>query len=82
MLVEVMNNVNLSAALKFKGPQNERQTAVVEAFQHAWSSYKKFAWGHDMLKPFSEKPVDSLQLGLTIVHSLDTMYIMKLSQGM
>jgi len=34
----------------FKGPTNERQTAVVAAFQHAWTGYKKFAWGHDHLR--------------------------------
>ena len=34
----------------FKGPTNERQTAVVNAFQHAWTGYKKYAWGHDHLR--------------------------------
>jgi hypothetical protein len=34
----------------FHGPTNDRQTAVVAAFQHAWSGYKKFAWGHDHLR--------------------------------
>ena len=34
----------------FKGPTNDRQEAVVAAFQHAWNGYKKFAWGHDHLR--------------------------------
>lgn len=34
----------------FRGPTNDRQNAVVAAFQHAWSGYKKFAWGHDHLR--------------------------------
>lgn len=68
-------------SMKFKGPKNERQRAVVEAFQHAWKSYKKFAWGHDELRPVSERPLDWLQLGETIVNSLDTIYIMNLTDG-
>ena len=39
-----------AAVPDFKGPTNERQTAVVAAFQHAWTGYKKFAWGHDHLR--------------------------------
>ena len=41
-------------SLKFGGPQNERQSAVVEAFKHAWGGYKKYAWGHDHLRPISK----------------------------
>uniref|UniRef100_A0A8R1XT63 alpha-1,2-Mannosidase n=1 Tax=Onchocerca volvulus TaxID=6282 RepID=A0A8R1XT63_ONCVO len=39
---------------KFKGPQNDKQKAVVDAFKHAWEGYKKYAWGHDHLKPVSK----------------------------
>ena len=28
-----------------------RRRAVVEAFRHAWSAYRRHAWGHDELKP-------------------------------
>ena len=35
---------------EFRGPTNDRQTAVVAAFQHAWTGYKKYAWGHDHLR--------------------------------
>ena len=24
---------------------------------HAWNGYKKYAWGHDALKPLSQKPI-------------------------
>ncbi len=41
-------------SLVFKGPQNERQKAVVEAFKHAWDNYKTYAWGKDHLKPLSK----------------------------
>uniref|UniRef100_A0A1I8PBE7 alpha-1,2-Mannosidase n=1 Tax=Stomoxys calcitrans TaxID=35570 RepID=A0A1I8PBE7_STOCA len=62
----------------FHGPNNERQEAVVNAFRHSWNGYKKYAWGHDNLKPMSESSYDWFGLGLTIIDSLDTMYIMGL----
>lgn len=65
---------------KFNGPTNERQEAVVAGFLHAWKSYKKYAWGHDMLKPLSKSYQDWFGLGLTIVDALDTMYIMNLEE--
>lgn len=53
----------------------------MEAFKHAWRGYKQFAWGHDHLKPISEGYHNWFGLGLTIVDSLDTMYIMGLKNG-
>lgn len=66
---------------QFKGRRTKRQEAIVNAFRHAWKGYKKFAWGHDHLKPISEGYHDWFGLGLTIVDSLDTIYIMGLTQG-
>lgn len=66
-------------SLKFNGPQNDRQRAVVAAFSHSWKGYKKFAWGHDNLKPISASYQEWFGLGLTIVDALDTMYIMGLN---
>ena len=60
---------------------NPQQEAVVRAFQHAWSGYKEYAWGHDHLKPISKKYHDWFGLGLTLIDSLDTMYMMGLKQG-
>lgn len=62
----------------FRGPQNYRQKAVVNAFKHAWKGYKTHAWGHDNLKPISGGYSDWFNLGLTIIDALDTMYIMGL----
>lgn len=62
----------------FLGPQNVRQKAVVDAFKHAWKGYKKFAWGHDNLKPISGGYSEWFSLGLTLVDALDTMYVMGL----
>jgi mannosyl-oligosaccharide alpha-1,2-mannosidase len=63
------------------GPTNERQSAVVAAFRHAWKGYKKYAWGHDHLKPITGTFHDWFNLGLTIVDALDTIYIMGLTEG-
>lgn len=79
---EVLNNVETDGWPRvFKGPTNTRQEAVIGAFQHAWSCYKKYAWGHDNLKPLSMGSHDWFGLGLTIVDSLDTLYIMDLQEG-
>lgn len=62
----------------FKGPTNDRQRSVINAFKHAWKGYKEYAWGHDNLKPISMGYEDWFGLGLTIVDALDTMLIMDL----
>ncbi|XP_008553860.1 endoplasmic reticulum mannosyl-oligosaccharide 1,2-alpha-mannosidase [Microplitis demolitor] len=66
--------------VKFNGPQNERQKAVVKAFKHSWDGYTKYAWGHDNIKPISRGYHEWFGLGLTIVDSLDTMYMMGLNE--
>jgi mannosyl-oligosaccharide alpha-1,2-mannosidase len=53
----------------------------VAAFRHAWKGYKKYAWGHDHLKPITGTFHDWFSLGLTIVDALDTVYIMGLTEG-
>ena len=63
------------------GPANDQQRAIVKAFMHAWSAYKKYAWGHDELKPLTKRYHEWLGIGLTIVDSIDTMYIMGLQHG-
>lgn len=65
-------------SLRFEGPKNDRQKAVVEAFRHAWTGYKTYAWGHDHLRPISKGAQNWFGLGLTLVDSLDTMLVMNL----
>ncbi|XP_067616779.1 endoplasmic reticulum mannosyl-oligosaccharide 1,2-alpha-mannosidase [Eurosta solidaginis] len=76
--VNNMDNADLAKKQHFHGATNERQSAVVAAFKHSWNGYKKYAWGHDNLKPLTQGSHDWFGLGLTIVDSLDTMYIMGL----
>lgn len=51
---------------------------VRSEFLHAWNGYKKYAWGHDDLKPLSKSYHDwySEPLLMTPVDSLDTMILM------
>lgn len=58
-----------------------RKNKVKEAFIHAWSGYRRYAFGYDELMPLSQKGVDGLGgLGATIVDSLDTAMIMGLDE--
>lgn len=65
----------------YKGPKNSRQEEVVKAFLHAWNGYRTYAWGQDHLRPISKTGQDWFGLALTLVDSLDTMYIMGLQKG-
>ena len=63
-------------------PPNNRQLAakVRTEFLHAWNGYKKYAWGHDDLKPLSKTHHDWYEqpLLMTPVDALDTMILMGL----
>jgi mannosidase alpha-like ER degradation enhancer 2 len=50
-------------------------------FLHAWDGYRQYAWGHDDLKPLSNKPHDwyAHSLLMTPVDGLDTMILMGLT---
>ncbi|KAK0401602.1 hypothetical protein QR680_015871 [Steinernema hermaphroditum] len=61
---------------KFSGPTNDRQKAVVDAMKHSWKGYRDYAWGHDTLKPISKGYSEWFSTGLTIIDSLDTLFIM------
>ena len=51
-------------------------------FLHAWRGYRKYAWGHDALKPLSREPKDwyGVPLLMTPVDALDTMILMGLKR--
>src|SRR5919109_1822801 len=60
---------------------NKKLAAEVKAeFLHAWNSYKKYAWGHDDLKPLSKTHHDwyPQPLLMTAVDALDMMILMEL----
>jgi mannosidase alpha-like ER degradation enhancer 2 len=65
-------------------PINKPQLAnqVRSEFLHAWNGYKKYAWGHDDLKPLSKTYHDwyAEPLLMTPVDALDTMILMGLKE--
>src|SRR5688500_19684397 len=62
--------------------QSRRQLAaqVRAEFLHAWNGYKKYAWGHDDLRPLTKTHHDwyAQPLLMTPVDALDTMILMGL----
>jgi len=54
---------------------------VRQEFLHAWNDYKKYAWGHDDLRPISKTYHDwyAESLLMTPVDALDTMMLMGLT---
>lgn len=82
---EIENEPELESEQSWRGKtrENSKQAQIRESFQHAWRGYKRYAWGHDMLKPISKSYEDwfttkSDQMGLTLIDSLDVMVIMGL----
>src|ERR1043165_8602580 len=67
----------------FVQERNRKKLAaeVKAEFLHAWNGYKKYAWGHDDLKPLSKTYHDwyGQSLLMTPVDALDTMYVMGLN---
>lgn len=59
----------------------DRLEVVRDAFRHAWKGYKDHAWGRDELKPISKSFGEWFSLGLTLIDSLDTMWILGLKEG-
>ncbi|HEY0321806.1 MAG TPA: glycoside hydrolase family 47 protein [Pyrinomonadaceae bacterium] len=55
---------------------------VRSEFLHAWGGYKKYAWGHDDLRPLSKTYKDWYEqpLLMTPVDALDTMLLMGLKE--
>ncbi|HWT00720.1 MAG TPA: glycoside hydrolase family 47 protein [Pyrinomonadaceae bacterium] len=66
-----------------KGRANGQSLArrVRAEFLHAWRGYKRYAWGHDDLRPLSKKAHDWYEQSLlmTPVDALDTLLLMNLT---
>lgn len=60
--------------------KTEYAQKVKKEFQHAWQGYKKYAWGHDALKPLTKTHRDwyAHSLLFTPVDAYDTMLLMDL----
>src|SRR5918999_4524439 len=80
-ILSVLLLLLLPLSLSAQQPNKKKLAAEVKAeFLHAWNGYKKYAWGHDDLKPLSKTHHDwyPLPLLMTAVDSLDTMIIMEM----
>jgi mannosidase alpha-like ER degradation enhancer 2 len=64
-----------------KNSAPEMAERVRRDFLHAWSGYKRYAWGHDELKPLSKSYRDwyDTSLLMTPVDALDTLVLMGLN---
>jgi len=62
-------------------PTDDRQIAVRNAMKHAWKAYRTYAWGYDELLPISRTSSVWFGLGLTIIDSIDTLYMMNMTEG-
>lgn len=58
----------------------ERQAAVAEAVKWAWKGYKQCAWGKDDLLPLSCKGGEWFDLGITLVDSLDLLWLVGMDE--
>jgi mannosidase alpha-like ER degradation enhancer 2 len=66
---------------RINAPDKQRMAARVRTeLLHAWAGYKKYAWGHDDLRPLAKTPHDwyGQPLLLTQVDALDTLILMGL----
>ena len=66
------------AQTKQKVDKKQLANQVKAEFLHAWNGYKKYAWGHDDLKPLSKSYKDwyGETLLMTPVDSLDSLYLL------
>ena len=82
LLLLLLSPFSATAFAQSTNSQPSRPTAadVRAEFLHAWNGYKKFAWGHDDLKPLSKTHHDwyAEPLLMTPVDALDTMILMGL----
>ncbi|KAJ3424700.1 mannosyl-oligosaccharide alpha-12-mannosidase-related [Anaeramoeba flamelloides] len=53
---------------------------IREMFLHGWKAYKKYAWGMDDVHPKTKRGSNWMGLGLTIIDSIDTMWILGLTK--
>jgi len=74
--------LTFSACNKSRDGAHAREVAerVKTELLHAWNNYKRYAWGHDALKPLSKGAHDwyGQSLLMTPVDALDTLILMKL----
>ena len=73
--VSTAGTSSTTAAAMTQAEKTKLANHVRREYLHAWNGYRKYAWGHDELKPLSHQPMDwySHSLLMTPVDGLDTM---------
>ncbi|MFJ9817662.1 glycoside hydrolase family 47 protein [Streptomyces sp. NPDC101151] len=79
----VLGGPGAAAASAAPGPADPALADDVrQEFLTAWTAYRRLAWGRDELRPVSgtgsEFFISGVPLGLTVVESLDTLFLMEL----
>lgn len=76
-----------ASSSKIQAQYSEKQKQILAdkvktEFLHAWNAYKKYAWGHDALKPLTKSFHDwyTESLLMTPVDAYDTMVLMGLKE--
>ena len=79
---KIIANENSTNSSNHKIDKAKLAEEVKEEFLHAWNGYKKYAWGHDELKPISKSYKDwyGVSLLMTPVDAFDTMTLMGLKK--
>jgi hypothetical protein len=70
---------NITPEMKEESDKNARRRRgiIKKAMIHAWSGYKKYAFGADELLPLSKLPQENWGgIGATLVDALDTLWLM------
>ncbi|XXH00422.1 t-SNARE affecting a late Golgi compartment protein 2 [Hypoxylon texense] len=58
-----------------------RLAAIEDSFKHSWNGYKKYAWGHDEIKPVTGKHKDPFGgWAATLVDTLDSLWLLGLKE--
>jgi len=75
-----------TAGTATRPPDSTVAATVREEFLVAWNAYRRLAWGRDELRPLAGVGSDFFAnghpVGLTIVESLDTLYLMDLDDDL
>ena len=82
LLTGVFTLRGFPAGDEFTQEEKARVAASIKAeFLRSWQAYKKYAWGHDGIRPISKTPYDwyGEPLMMTPVDALDTMVLMGLT---
>ncbi|KAJ3208629.1 mannosyl-oligosaccharide alpha-1,2-mannosidase [Clydaea vesicula] len=68
-------NNNIIAKIEYSEIKNSKLKSILDGTLHAFKGYREYAWGYDELHPNSKIGRNSFRMGLTIIDSMDTLYI-------